>query len=40
MGLIQSYFSNTQEYYKNYRGPNLNIAKIWKQNEEKESRNQ
>ena len=36
MGLIQSYFSNTQEYYKNYHGPNLTNAKIWKQDEEKE----
>lgn len=36
MGLIQSYFSNTQEYYKYYHGPNLTNAKIWKQNEEKE----
>ena len=38
MGLIQSYLSNTStsEYYNNYRGPNLRVAKIWKLSEEKE----
>ena len=38
MGLIQSYLLNTStsEYYNNYRGPNLRIAEIWKQSEEKE----
>lgn len=36
MGLIQSYLSNKSEYYNNYRGPNLSIAKIWGKNKEKE----
>ena len=37
MGLMQSYFSKTSGYYRDYQGPKLSIAKIWKTNQEKEN---